>query len=200
MQPRPESEQSHGDDRHETKSPTADAILPLVYERAHEIATRTLAGDRAKRWVRASSLVHMAFLRVMEDGGLSNANIDEARLLAALTTIMRRTVVDVARAALAQKRGGDLKISLHTNDVAQAKPELDVVDIDDAMRALAQICEESARVSELRLWGGMEFEQIAAAMDIPLSRVRSRWNRAKAFLAKDLSGRDGSGAVPGAPA
>lgn len=163
-------------------------VLPLVYERAREIATRTLQGDRAQQWIRASSLVHMAFLRLIEDGGLgpTAAKAEEARLLAVLTTIMRRTVVDVARASLAQKRGGPLKISLHTNDLAQAKPAIDVVEIDDAMKNLAKVCAESARVAELRLWGGMQFEQIADVLNFPLSRVRSRWNRAKAFLAKDL--------------
>lgn len=197
----PQSDSEHRDHDRDPRTPGGEATLPLVYERAREIATRTLAGDRARRWLRASSLVQMAFMRVMEDGGLSasSSRVDEARLLAALTTVMRRTVVDVARAALAQKRGGDLRISLHTTDIAGARPEIDVVEIDDAMLALARVCEESARVAELRLWGGMEFEQIADAMGISFSRVRTRWNRAKAFLAKDLSSRrcgdDSSGVV-----
>lgn len=179
--------------------PLGEAMIPLVYERAREIATRTLSGDRVERWLRASSLVHMAFIRVMEDGGLSTASkIDEARLLAVLTTIMRRTVVDVARAATARKRREDLRISLHTDDIAEAKREIDVLEIDDAMRALAEICDESARVAELRLWGGMEFEQIAEATGLPFSRVRTRWNRAKAYLAKDLIGRSGDGDATGA--
>lgn len=175
--------------------PLGEAMIPLVYERAREIANRTLTGDRAERWLRASSLVHMAFIRVMEDGGLSTSTpkIDEARLLAVLTTIMRRTVVDVVRAATARKRREDLRISLHTDDIAEAKRAIDVVEIDDAMRALAEICDESARVAELRLWGGMEFEQIAEATGMPFSRVRARWNRAKAYLAKDLVGRSGGG-------
>lgn len=60
------------------------------------------------------------------------------------------------------------------------------------MVALAAVCNESARVAELRLWGGMELEQIAAALDMPLSRVRSRWNRAKAWLAHELSTTGGA--------
>lgn len=170
----------------------ADAgLFPLVYERAMEIAARTLRGDRANRWVRASSLVHMAFLKLLEEGGLAPGGDkpQEARLLAALTTIMRRTVVDVARAALAQKRGGGMRISLHTQHLKAATPAIDVVEIDDALAALGRVCAESAKVAELRLWGGLEFEQIALATGLPFSRVRSRWNRAKAFLAKDLSGR-----------
>jgi DNA-directed RNA polymerase specialized sigma24 family protein len=143
----------------------------------------------------------MAFLRLIEEGGLAAtaAKAEEARLLAVLTTIMRRTVVDVARASMAQKRGGPMKISLHTNDLAEAKPAIDVVEIDDAMRSLSQVCAESARVAELRLWGGMEFQQISDAMEIPMSRVRSRWNRAKAFLAKDLSDRGDPSAAGEAP-
>ena len=170
---------------------TDDSLLPMVYERAMEIANRTLRGDRAKRWVRASSLVHMAFLKLLEDGALELGpdKSREARLLATLTTVMRRTIVDVARAALAQKRGGGLRISLHTQNLPAATRPVDVIEIDDAIVALGQICDESARVAELRLWGGMDFEQIALATGLPLSRVRSRWNRAKAFLARDLTGR-----------
>lgn len=167
-----------------------DQLMPLVYARAREIAGRELQGDRAHRWVRASSLVNMAFVRLLELGGSSDpkGSTDEARLLAVLTTIMRRTVVDIARAATADKRGGGaVQVSLHTQGFGDAKSSISVVEIDDAMRALGEVCEESARVAELRLWGGMEFEQIAEAMSIPFSRVRSRWNRAKAFLAKDLS-------------
>lgn len=173
-------------------------VMPLVYERAREIATRTLHGDRAQRWVRASSLVHMAFIRLIEEGGLAAtaAKAEEARLLAVLTTIMRRTVVDVARAALTLKRGEGMRISLHTQGLTAAKPAIEVVEIDDAMRALSGVCTESARVAELRLWGGMEFQQIADALSMPISRVHSRWNRAKAFLAKDLSERGTSSSEP----
>lgn len=168
-------------------------LMPLVYERAREIAGRTLEGDRAKRWVRASSLVNMAFVRLLEEGvSRQPGEPGEARLLAILTTIMRRTVVDVARAALADKRVGDaFRVSLHTHGVAAAKPAISVVEIDDAMNALGAVCEESAKIAELRLWGGMDFEQIADALDIPVSRVRSRWNRAKAFLANDLAEASG---------
>lgn len=160
-------------------------VMPLVYERARAIAHQTLSGDRAERWVRASSLVNRAYLRLVEQRELDFA--DEARVTAALATIMRRIVIDIARRETSLKRGGDRsRVGLRAVEVADDEPRVDALELEDAMVALAAVSDESARVAELRLWGGMELEQIAVALDMPFSRVRRRWNRAKAWLAREL--------------
>ena len=160
-------------------------VMPIVYERVRKIAHLHLTGDRADRWVRASSLVNRAYLKLVEQRTLDFA--DEARVTAALATIMRRIVVDVARRETAAKRGGDMsRVGLHAEDVAGRADAVDAVELEDALLALGAVSSECARVAELRLWGGMELEQIATALDMPFSRVRSRWNRAKAWLAREL--------------
>jgi RNA polymerase sigma factor (TIGR02999 family) len=166
-------------------------VMPLVYARAREVAAALLAGDRAARWVRASSLVHRAFVRLVQRPDVDFA--DQARVTAVLTTIMRRLVIDIARHELAQARGGGhTRISLYAAESDAADDSdagrIDALDMESSLLALQAVDPEAARVAELRLWGGMEFEQIAIAMDVPFSRVRRRWNLAKAWLTRDLVG------------
>ncbi len=164
-------------------------VMPKVYEHARNIARRIVAGDRAQRWVHASSLVSMAYLRLTNHNKVDFN--DEARVVATLTRIMRRVVIDVARREQALKRGGRMsRVSMHTDGLVARRTQVDALEIEDAMVALAAVCDESAAVAELRLWGGLELEQIATALDMPLSRVRSRWNRAKAWLARELAEGD----------
>ena len=164
-----------------------DRVLPLIYARIREIAAQVLDGDRVARWVQASSLVQRAMLRLLDQRTVDTA--DSARVMAVLTTIMRRIVIDVARRETAQKRGGGVPhVSLH-GDVAlpgQEPPRIDAIEVEDSLVALAAVDAEAARVAELRLWGGMEFAQIALATGLATSRVRTLWNRAKAWLARDL--------------
>lgn len=167
-------------------------IMPLVYEHARCIARSIIANDRARQWVHASSLVSLAYMRLIEQRRVDFA--DEARVIATLTRIMRRVIVDIVRRETALKRGGGKRgraghisrVGLHADGLAPRRVQVDALEIEDAMVALAAVCHESARVAELRLWGGMELEQIGAALDMPLSRVRSRWNRAKAWLSREL--------------
>ncbi len=161
-------------------------VGPMLHDRIRAIAHDMLAHDRAKKWVQASSLVNMAFLRLTEQRQIDFA--DEARVTAAIVTIMRRIVIDVVRRERALKRGGGVSaVGLHGDEIAAPEAPVDALDMEDAMVALSAVCAESARVAELRLWGGMELQQIAVALDIPFSRARSRWNRAKAWLQRELS-------------
>jgi len=166
--------------------------MPLVYERAREIAGRMLASDRAERWVQASSLVQRALVRLMDQRQVDFG--DEARVTAVLATIMRRIVIDIARRETADKRGGGAaRVSLHSDHGAGedgAPAHINALEVEDALVALSAVSPEAARVAELRLWGGMELSRIAIATGLPEHRVRTLWNAAKAWLARDL-GRDG---------
>ena len=168
-------------------------VMPMVYDRVREIAGNMLAGDRAKRWVQASSLVQRAFLRLMDQRNVDLA--DEARVTAVLATIMRRIVVDIARQETAIKRGGGIShVSLHAEQglARDGSPpaRVDALEVEDALVALAAVSPDAARVAELRLWGGMDLSRIAIATSLPEQRVRTLWHAAKAWLARDLS-RDG---------
>ncbi len=163
--------------------------MPRVYERARALSGMILRGDRARRWVRPSSLVQRTMVKFME---MPNTDPDdEARTTATLATLMRRVMVDIARRRTARKRGaGRHELSLHAlRECAgprSQEPAVDPLELEDALNALAVLDAEGARVAELRIWGGMEFEAIARATDAPLIRVRRCWSRAKAWLAAEL--------------
>ncbi len=120
---------------------------------------------------------------------------DEAKVTAVLATIMRRIVIDIARRETADKRGGGVPhVSLHSDHGVGAdgtESRIDALEVEDALVALSAVSPEAARIAELRLWGGMEFSRIAIATGLPEHRVRSQWNAAKAWLARDL-GRGGA--------
>lgn len=161
-------------------------VMPLIYDRARQIAEGILTRDGARKWVRASSLVNRAYVKLAEAEKVDLA--DEARLMATLATIMRHIVIDIVRREKAQKRGGGMqRVSLHDADVADDAAPVDALDIEDALVALAAVSPEAARVAELRLWGGLTLEQIGMALDLSFSQVRNRWNGAKAWLARELA-------------
>ncbi len=171
-------------------------VMPLIYDRARQIAEAMLAGDRARQWVAASSLVNRAYLRLTEHREVDLA--DEARVMATLATIMRRIVIDVARREKALKRGGAMqRISLSAAAAIDTTSPIDALEIEDALVALAAVSPDAARVAELRLWGGLTLEQITLALDMPLSRVRSNWNLAKAWLARELAAGERSREIGG---
>ncbi len=168
-------------------------VLPLVHERVREIAVQVLDGDRARRWVQASSLVQRAMIRLLDQREVDYA--DSARITAVLATIMRRMVIDIARRETADKRGGQTPhVSLQSwHGRATAKgvpPRVDALEIEDSLVALATVDLDAARVAELRLWGGMDLESISVATGQPRTRVRTLWRRAQAWLARDLSGSE----------
>jgi RNA polymerase sigma factor (TIGR02999 family) len=173
-----------------------ERVYPLVYRRVRELAGQMLAGDRAGRWVQASSLVQRAMIRLL-DHRAPEVLGDGARLTGLLATIMRRIVIDIARRETAQKRRGSVAhVSLHSWQDARsgrAVPMvIDALEVEDSLVALTAADADAARVAEMRLWGGMEIARIAAAMDESESQVRRLWNRAKAWLARDLSGSGAS--------
>lgn len=180
-------------------------VLPLIEDRVREIAAQVLRGDRAQRWVQASSLVQRAFLRLLDQRAVDFG--DQARVTAVLATIMRRVVIDIARHETALRRGGDAsRVALHQwGEAAERNGHagragrgeaggggggVDALEIEDALVALSAVAPDAARVAELRLWGGMEFEEIAVATDATPARVRALWNRAKAWLAREIGVRE----------
>lgn len=174
-----------------TSPGAVDRVLPIVYGRAREVALQLLDGDRARQWVQASSLIQRAMIRLIDQRTVDFEDI--ARVTAVLATIMRRIVVDIARRETAEKRGGKLpRLVLHLA-APQAAPSnaIDALEINDALDALAVRDPVAARVAEMRLWGGMDLEAAAAALGESLSQTRAIWNRAKAYLARDLSGSVG---------
>lgn len=169
-------------------------LMPVIYPELRRIAAKMLQRDRAAQWVGADSLVHKAYLKLCENPGKIDF-ADRARIIGLIATIMRKLVIDVVRAATAEKRGGGAtRVSLHPGELSAGEAPIDALEIEDALVALNGVLPESARVAELRLWGGMELPEIAAALDLPFSRVRALWNHARAWLSRELRHEGGRSA------
>lgn len=168
-------------------------VAPLISGRISTIARDILKRDRAADWVNASSLIGMAYIKLL---GQRNVNFaDEARVMAVLTTIMRRIVVDIVRQQTAEKRGGGLaNVSLHSGELVGDLRRVGALEIEDAISSLARFSPDRARIAEMHLWGGMNFRQIAVVMDLSEDTVRARWTSAKAWLTTALADQPAGGA------
>ena len=143
-----------------------------------------MRGERARDSFPATALVHEAYLRLVDTQHVNWQN--RAHFLAMAARLMRRILVDLARARQYQKRGGGaVQVSfisaLHTPN----KPE-DLVARDEALQALADMDERRSRVVELRFFGGLSAEETAAVLRISVDTVMRDWKLARAWLRREL--------------
>jgi RNA polymerase sigma-70 factor, ECF subfamily len=130
--------------------------------------------------------VHEAYLRLVDAQHMNWQN--RAHFLAMAARLMRRILVDVARARRYQKRGGDpLRVSLGDALVTSEKSQ-DLVALDEALQALAKLHERKSRVVELRFFGGLSVEETAAVLDVSPQTVLRDWKLARAWLRRELGG------------
>ncbi|UCE88588.1 MAG: sigma-70 family RNA polymerase sigma factor [Pseudomonadota bacterium] len=174
---------------HDWRAGKQDALaqlMPLVEQTLHDIAQRQMRGENAGHTLQATALVNEAYMRLI-DASVSWEN--RAHFLAVAARIMRRVLVDHAKAKRRAKRGGDdVKVTLHEAQLAGGGPEPDVLDLEDALSRLASFDERKANVVELSFYGGMTYDEIAEALDISPATVDRELRLAKAWLYRDISG------------
>lgn len=164
-----------------------ERLIPLVYQELHRIARRCMAGERVGHSLQATALVNEAFVRLV-DGTAVGWN-DRAHFLAVSARVMRRILVDHARARKYQKRGGDAaRVSFDDALVISSDVHRDFVDLDAALEALAKFDERKCRVVEMRFFGGLTVEEVAAVLDVSAATVMGDWRFAKAWLKRELRG------------
>src|SRR3954469_2634810 len=113
---------------------------------------------------------------------------ERAQFFATAGQMMRRILVDAARARGAHKRGcGAVRVDLDGTALVSPGPDRSIVDLDEALTAFSQLAPRQARVVELRYFGGLTEEEIVAALDISPRTVRRDWDFAKAWLLRELS-------------
>ncbi len=162
-------------------------VLPQIYDELRALAAQHLRKERAGHTLQPTALVNEAFLRL---SGRDRVHVQaRVQFLAVAAQAMRRVLVDHARRRHAGKRGGhDERVPL--TEVAggelAAAPQLDVVDLDEALVRLAALDPRQAQVVELKFFAGMEVEEIAAALDVSASTVRREWRMARAWLRREL--------------
>lgn len=168
-----------------------DELLPLVYAELRRRAAAHLKRERPGHTLRPTDLLHEAYLRLCaQNSGFKNRD----HFFGVASRLMRRVLVDHARARSAAKRGKALRVTL-AEDVAApaAAPPADLLDLDAALDELAALDEREAQIVELRFFGGLTFEETARALGISLATAKSDWAHAKAWLFARLdSGSPGS--------
>jgi RNA polymerase sigma-70 factor, ECF subfamily len=162
-----------------------EQLLPLVYAELRRRAAAYLKGERAGHTLVATALVHEAWLRLAgQRAGYEN----RLQFFALAAQMMRRVLVDHARARAADKRPPpELRIALE--DAPQAAPDdgVDLVGLDDALEALAKRDPRQARLVELRYFGGLTAEETAEALGVSLATMKREWTAARAWLYATLT-------------
>jgi RNA polymerase sigma-70 factor (ECF subfamily) len=158
-----------------------------VYGELHRIARLCMLGERAGQTLQATALVNEAFLRLVDVQRIEWRN--RAHFLAMAARLMRRVLVDVARARQADKRGGDaVRVTFEEALVAGQEPGAAFIRLDDALTALGALDERKSRVVELRFFGGLSVQETAEVLGVSSKTVVRDWEFAKAWLQRELIG------------
>jgi RNA polymerase sigma-70 factor, ECF subfamily len=159
--------------------------MPLVHQELHRIARRCMAGERPEHTLQATALVNEAFVRLV--GADAVTWQDRAHFLAVSAQVMRRILVDHARARGAQKRGGPGgKVTFDEAFLVNTESREDLVALDDALAALAKSDERKSRVIEFRYFGGLSVAETAAVLDVSPETVMRDWQMARAWLRREM--------------
>jgi len=162
------------------------AVLPLVYDELRMLADRALRGERSDHTLQPTALVHEAYLRLLKQDGIRWRN--RAHFLGVAACLMRRILVDHARAHATDKRGGGHGILPLDEVLAYApEPPVDIVALDEALTRLAELDRQQSRVVELRFFGGLTIEETAETLAISPATVKREWTLAKAWLYREVS-------------
>ena len=163
-----------------------DQLMPIVYDELRRQAARYLRREQPGNTLQTTALIHEAYVRLVDQRNVQWQN--RAHFFGIAAQLMRRILVDHARAKKRVKRGGsDVRVSLDAT-VAVKGQDLDVVALDEALERLAQIDEQQSRVVELRFFSGLTVEETAEVMHISKATVKRDWSMAKAWLHRELSG------------
>jgi RNA polymerase sigma factor (TIGR02999 family) len=143
-----------------------------------------VAREDAGHSLQATALVNEAYLRLVEGRSVNWQN--RAHFLAVAARLMRRILVDFARAKRYQKRGGGAMQVTLVDDVALSEPGRDLVALDDALEALAKHDERKSQVIEMRFFGGLSVKETAEALHVSPETVMRDWKMARAWLLREL--------------
>jgi RNA polymerase sigma factor (TIGR02999 family) len=170
-------------------SAARERLIPLVYNELRHIASRHRRNAGAQDTLQTTALVHEAYLRMVD---IDNVDWqDRVHFFAVSAQLMRRILVDAARARGAAKRGGLAGPQDHMNLDEIPAPDsergAELVALDDALAVLEQQDPRRARIIELRVFAGLTVEETAEALNLSRQSVMRDWKLAKAWLLRELS-------------
>ncbi|MHC4847311.1 MAG: sigma-70 family RNA polymerase sigma factor [Planctomycetota bacterium] len=162
-----------------------DELFRLVYAELHRRAAAQMRREAAGHTLQPTALVHETYLKLV--GENADAWNDHAHFLAAASRAMREILVDFARSRAALKRGGGrTRITLDEESHEGGRPTDEVLAVHESLGKLVKIDPEWSRVVELRFFGGLTLEEVAAVMGTSLSSVKRIWSRARAWLLAEM--------------
>ena len=177
------TEVARGDQRH------IDLLMSDVYDELKLIAVKQLANESPGHLLQPTALVHEAFLRL-----ICQDHIDyhgRSHFFAISAQMMRRILVDEARAKKRLKRGGDrTRISLSEDLTLSPRQSADVLAVDDALSKLSELNAVHARIVELRFFGGMTVEEVAVFLNESKRNIERQWTAIRAWLRRELADED----------
>ena len=164
-----------------------DRLMPLVYDELRRLANRYMRSERPEHTLQATALVNEAYLRLVD---MKVSWQDRAHFFAVAARLMRRLLVDHARANQRAKRESGPKVSLDDALEVSSKPALDLVALDEALTRFATFDPRKAEIIELHFFGGLNNEEVAEALGISRATVQRDLRLAKAWLSHELKSRD----------
>ena len=163
-----------------------ERLTPLVYRQLHQVARRYMAGERSGHTLQTTALVNEVYLRLVDCGRVNWQ--DRAHFFAISAQLMRRILIDFARSRDYLKRGGAIPhISLEEAPSVCEEPDVNLVALDDALKALAAVDERKSKVVELKFFGGLNVEETAEVLRVSSDTVMRDWKLAKIWLLRELS-------------
>jgi RNA polymerase sigma factor (TIGR02999 family) len=165
-----------------------EKLVPLVYRELRSLAASQLQGERPAHTLQPTALVNEVFLRLLDGRDVVWQNRTHFFALAA--RMMRRILVDHARARLAEKRGGGA-FPLPFEGPFDPSPMSDraLLALDDALAGLKQMDPRQCRIVELRYFAGMTLEETAESLGVSVATVKREWTMARAWLRREVEGR-----------
>lgn len=169
----------------------AEDLLPLVYAELHRLAKGYMRRERPDHTLQATALINEAYMRLANDDTDWNSR---AHFIGVSANVMRRVLVDYARAHKAEQRGGGLQRVEMEDDLAISVGKLDEIsELDEALKLLEKENPRQAKVVELRYFGGLSVEQIGSFLSVSPRSVKRDWALARIWLYRQLKQ---DGAVP----
>jgi RNA polymerase sigma factor (TIGR02999 family) len=163
-----------------------EQLIPAVYQELRRMADYHLRRESPEHSLQPTALVHEAYLRLIDQKQVEWQN--RAHFFGVAAQMMRRILVDHAKAKHRAKRGGAArKLSLDEATHYTNEPAAELVALDDALQVLAELDVRKSRIVELRYFGGLTVEETAQVLDISAKTVMRDWNLAKAWLYQQLS-------------
>ncbi len=170
---------------------SADDLIPVVYEELHELAGSFLRRESEDHTLQPTALVNEAFIRLVDKSKIDWQG--RTHFFALGAQAMRRILVDHARKKYADKRGGrNKKVQLDEELVFTAQSDEDVLMVDDVLEKLKLESPRQAKIVELRFFGGMQMDEIAAAIGVSKRTVEGDWRMVRAWLRRELSDEAGA--------